>query len=71
MHLDPLTDGTLDIRLNIALQFGQNNIKSDTCLQLNVFISQVHGASTAGHLTPAQAAQLIQGAQTVEKALGC
>jgi len=71
MHLDPVTDRTLDIRLNIALQFGQNNIKSGTCLQLNVFISQVQGTSSAGHLTPAQAAQLIQGAQTVEKALGC
>jgi YVTN family beta-propeller protein len=71
MHLDPVTDRMLDIRLNIALQIGQNNIKSGTCLQLNVFISQVQGASSAGHLTPAHAVQLIQGAQTIEKALGC
>jgi YVTN family beta-propeller protein len=71
MHLDPVTDQTLDIRLNIALQFGQNNIKSGTCLQLNVFISQVQSALRVGHVTSAQASQLIQGAQNIQTTLGC
>jgi hypothetical protein len=71
MHLDPVTDTTLDIRLNLALQFSQNNIKSGTCLQLNVFISQVQSAFRVGHLTSAQASQLIQGAQNIQAVLGC
>jgi hypothetical protein len=71
MHLDPLTDGMLDIRLNIALQFSQNNVKSGTCLQLSVFISQVQSAFRVGHVTSAQASQLIQGAQNIQTALGC
>ncbi|PWU79028.1 MAG: hypothetical protein DLM72_19475 [Candidatus Nitrosopolaris wilkensis] len=69
MHLDPATDRTLDIRLNIALQFAQNNIKSGTCIQLTVFIKQVQGSD--GHVTSTQATQLIQGAQNIEAALGC
>jgi hypothetical protein len=71
MHLDPLTDGTLDIRLNIALQFSQNNVKSGTCLQLNVFISQVQSAFRVGHVTSAQVSQLVQAAQKIQTALGC
>jgi hypothetical protein len=71
MHLDPLTDGMLDIRLNIALQFSQNNVKSGTCLQLNVFISQVQSSFRVGHMTSAQASQLIQRAQNIQTALGC
>jgi len=69
MHLDPVTDRTLDIRLNIALQFAQNNIKSGTCIQLTVFIKQVQGSN--GHVTSAQANQLIQAAQNIQTALGC
>jgi len=46
--------------VNIALQFGQDNIRSGTCLQLNVFIIQEQGASGTGHLTPSQSAQNIQ-----------
>jgi YVTN family beta-propeller protein len=69
MHLDPVTDQTLDIRLNIALQFAQNNIKSGTCIQLTVFIKQVQGSN--GHMTSAQATQLTQGAQNIQTVLGC
>jgi hypothetical protein len=57
--------------LNIALQFSQNNIKSGTCLQLNVFIGQVQSASRVGHLTSLQASQLIQGVQNIQTGLGC
>jgi hypothetical protein len=71
MHLDPVTDRTLDIRLNIALQFSQNNIKSGTCLQLNVFISQVQSAFRVGHVNSAQDSQLIHAAQNIQTALGC
>jgi hypothetical protein len=71
MHLDPVTDRTIDIRLNIALQFSQNNIKSGTCLQLNVFIGQVQSAFRVGHMTSVQASQLIQAAQNIQTALGC
>ncbi|PWU80442.1 MAG: hypothetical protein DLM72_12285 [Candidatus Nitrosopolaris wilkensis] len=69
MHLDPTTDRTLDIRLNIALQFAQNNIKSGTCIQLTVFIKQAQGSN--GHVTSTQATQLIQGAQNIQTVLGC
>lgn len=71
MNLDPVTDRTLDIRLNLALQFSQNNIKSGTCLQLNVFIGQVQSSFRVGHVTSAQASQLIQAAQNIQTALGC
>ena len=71
MHLDPATDQSLDIRLNVALQFAQNNIKSSTCVQLSVFIKQVQGELRAGHVTSVQATQLIQAAQNIQTALGC
>ena len=71
MHLDPVTDRTLDIRLDTASRFDQNNIKSGACLQLNVFISQVQGAFRSGHVTSAQASQLTQGAQNIQTDLGC
>jgi len=63
MHLSPATDQILDIRLNIALQFAQNNVKSGTCTQLTVFIKQVQAELRAGHVTSVQATQLIQAAQ--------
>jgi hypothetical protein len=69
MHLDPVTDQILDIRLNIALQFAQNNVKTGTCIQLTVFIKQVQGE--VGHVTSTQASQLIQAAQQIQMALGC
>jgi hypothetical protein len=70
MHLDPATDRTLDAQLNAALQFAQDNIKSGTCLELVGIIKQVQGALRVGHLTSAQANQLIQAAQAIQKTLG-
>jgi hypothetical protein len=70
MHLDATTDQILDIRLNIALQFAQNNVKSGTCIQLTVFIKLVQ-ALQVGHVTSTQATQLIQGAQNIQTTLGC
>jgi hypothetical protein len=71
MHLDLATDQTLDIRLNVALQFAQNNIKSGTCVQLTVFIKLVQAELRVGHVTLFQATQLIQAAQNIQTALGC
>jgi hypothetical protein len=71
MHLNPTIDQILDIRLNIALQFAQNSVKSGTCIQLTVFINQVQAELRAGHVTSVQATQLIQGAQNIQTALGC
>jgi hypothetical protein len=71
MHLSPATDQTLDIRLNIALQFAQNNAKSGTCIQLTVFIKQVQAELRAGHVTSVQATQLVQAAQNIQTGLGC
>jgi len=50
MHLSPATAQTLDIRLNIALQFAQNNAKSGTCIQLTVFINQVQADLPGVHV---------------------
>jgi YVTN family beta-propeller protein len=71
MHLAPATDQTLDIQLNAALQFAQNNMKSGTCLELGGFIKQVQGAFRVGHVTSTQATQLIQAAQNIQRTLGC
>jgi len=71
MHLDPATDQMLDIRLNIASQFAQNNVKTSTCTQLTVFINLVQADLRVGHVTSAQANQLIQAAQAIQKTLGC
>jgi hypothetical protein len=68
MHLDATTNRTLDIRLNIALQFAQNNIKSGTCLQLIVFIKEVQGALRLCQVTSAPASQLIQAAENIQTA---
>ena len=71
MHLSSATDQTLDIRLNVALQFAQNNVKSGTCIQLTVFIKLVQAELRVGQVTSVQATQLIQGAQNIQTALGC
>jgi YVTN family beta-propeller protein len=71
MHLNPATDQTLDIRLNVALQLAQNNIKSGTCIQLTVFIKLVQAELRVGQVSSVQATQLIQGAQNIQTALGC
>jgi hypothetical protein len=71
MYLGTATDQTLDNRLNVASQFAQNNIKSGTCIQLTVFIKLVQAELRVGHVTSAQASQLIQGAQNIQTALGC
>jgi len=59
----------LPLRLNVSQKFAQNNIKSDTCIQLTVFIKEVQGE--VGHVTSAQATQLIQAAQNIQTTLGC
>jgi YVTN family beta-propeller protein len=66
MHLNPATDQTLDIRLNVALQLAQNNIKSGTCIQLTVFIKLVQAELRVGQVSSVQATQLIQGAQNIQ-----
>lgn len=71
MHLDPVIAQSLDSRLNTVLHFAQNNIKSGTCGELVGFTSQVQGALLSGHLISPQSAQLIHGAQAVEKSFGC
>jgi len=71
MHLNPTTDQILDIRLNVALQFAQNKIKSGTCVQLTVFIKLVQAGLRVGQVTSVQATQLTQGAQNIQTALGC
>jgi hypothetical protein len=71
MHLSSATDQTLDIRLKIALQCAQNNVKTGTCTQLTVFIKLVRGELRVGHVASVQATQLIQAAQNIQTALGC
>jgi len=71
MHLNPTIDQILDIRLNIALQFAQNNVKSGTCIQLTVFIKLVQAELRVGQVSSVQSTQLIQGTQNIQTALGC
>ena len=45
--------------------------KVGACGEMNGFIRQVQGAARANEITPQQALQLINTAETIEKASGC
>jgi hypothetical protein len=74
MGLNQGTQASLDAPLNAALfQLGNNNPNSGgtACNQLNAFLNHVIADGRNGQLSSSQAAQLMQSAQNIQKALGC
>jgi YVTN family beta-propeller protein len=74
MGLNHGTQTSLTAPLNGALsQLTKNNPNSvgTTCNQLNAFVNHVNADGQNGQLSSNQAAQLIQSAQNIQKALGC
>jgi hypothetical protein len=45
--------------------------KVGACGEMNGFIRQVQGQARVNGITPTQALQLINAAQSIQKALGC
>jgi YVTN family beta-propeller protein len=75
MHLNLGTQTSLDAQLNgilTMLSLPSNNNQLPACPHLNAFVNTVvPDYLHAGQLNPNQAAQIIQSAQNIQKALGC
>jgi hypothetical protein len=71
MNLDHGLQTSLIASLNAALDSLNHNNHVSACNQLSAFVSKVHAEVFSGHLSTANALQLIQSAQAIQNALGC
>ncbi len=71
MNLPKGTTTSLESSLNNAFKQLNNNNITPACNNLNAFINKVNADQTSGQLTPPQAANLIQQATSIQKAIGC
>jgi hypothetical protein len=72
MHLNVNIQNALTSNLNAALQFLTQKLMSKvgSCGQINGFIRQVQGDARVNKITPQQALQLINAAQSIQRAFG-
>jgi YVTN family beta-propeller protein len=71
LGLDNGLQTSLIAHLNAALQFISHKHDIGACIHLDGFTKEVQGAVLAHRLSTADALELMQSAQAIQKALGC
>jgi hypothetical protein len=71
MNLDHGLQTSLIASLNVALNSLAYNNQVPACNQLNAFVNKIQAAALSGHLDTADALQLMQSVEVIQKASGC